>query len=96
MKKFCVLLVLCSVICVMSSACSAKQKQPLIQSKRRFAEFVEPQQANDGTRIDLSEGPKLRYDANFGPNSPNFDIKINFLRKSKILKRYFIMIMIPI
>ena len=76
MKKFCVLLMLLSMICVMSSSSTTHTKQPLIQSKRRFAEYVEPQQTTDGSRIDLSEGPKLRYDANFGPSNLNFDIKI--------------------
>ena len=76
MKKFCVVLMLFSFISVLTSSCTQQQKQPLIQSKRRFAEYVEPQQQNSGSRIDLSEGPKLHYDANFGPNSPNFDIKI--------------------
>lgn len=46
----------------------------MIKSKRRFAEYVEPKK-HPGV-VDLSEGPKLRYDANFGPKSPEFDIKI--------------------
>ena len=31
---------------------------------------------NVGGVVDLSEGPKLRYNANFGPKDLNFDIKI--------------------
>ena len=76
MKKYCAIFILSSFICLMSSSCTQHQKQPLIQSKRRFAEYVEPQNTNNGTHIDLSEGPKLHYDANFGPKAPSFEIKI--------------------
>ena len=48
----------------------------MVQAKRRFAKYIEPQKTKDVGRADLSEGPRLRYDANFGPKTPNFDIKI--------------------
>ena len=48
----------------------------MVQAKRRFAKYVEPQKENNVGQIDLSEGPRLKYDANFGPKTPNFDIKI--------------------
>ena len=38
-------------------------------------EFGQTHEVKGGT-IDLSEGPKLRYDAKFGPQDLNFDIKI--------------------
>lgn len=76
MKKFCTIFILSSLICIISSSCTQQQKQSLIQSKRRFAEYVESQNTNNGSHIDLSEGPKLRYDANFGPKAPSFEIKI--------------------
>jgi hypothetical protein len=37
---------------------------------------MEPQQHKDPNTVDLSEGPKLKYDANLGPKNLNFDIKI--------------------
>ena len=48
----------------------------MIQSKRRFAEYVAPEAQKDPNTIDLSEGPKLKYDAKFGPKKLDFDIKI--------------------
>lgn len=49
----------------------------MVQAKRRFAKYVEPQpKKNEGGKIDLSEGPHLRYDADFGPKSPSFEFKI--------------------
>ena len=78
MRKVLSLVLLFAFCGVLTSACTnnAKPKQNLIQSKRRFAEYVEPQQQRDPNRVDLSEGPKLRYDANLGPKNLNFDIKI--------------------
>jgi len=78
MKKILTLLLIFSFVSVCTTACSVKQsnKPNLIQSKRRFAEYIEPQQQKDPNTIDLSEGPKLKYDANLGPKNLNFDIKI--------------------
>ena len=51
----------------------------MIKSERRFAKYLgveeNSQQKNEGV-IDLSEGPKLKYDAHFGPKNPDFDFKI--------------------
>lgn len=77
MKKICCLLLFASMLTVLFCACNPKQQaSSIIKSQRRFAKYIEPQQNNKGGRIDLSEGPKLRYDANFGPSTPNFDFKI--------------------
>ena len=63
--------------CLVSACAPKKPKANMIQSQRRFAKYVEPQTSKTSTTaIDLSEGPKLRYDATFGPGSINFDIKI--------------------
>lgn len=64
----------CSILSFCVSACTAKPNGSMIKSKRRFAEYIEPQK-HPGV-VDLSDGLKLRYDANFGPKSPEFDIKI--------------------
>ena len=49
----------------------------MVKSQRRFAKYIEPpkDEAQDGV-VDLSEGPKLKYEANFGPKTPDFDFKI--------------------
>ena len=76
-KKICSLLILSMVSMLFFSACTIKeQKSTMVQAKRRFAKYIEPQKTTDVGRVDLSEGPRLRYDADFGPKTPNFDIKI--------------------
>ena len=75
MRKICILLLMLSLICVYASACSKKPRQNMIQSQRRFAKYIEHDYRGVDV-IDLSEGPKLRYDANLGPSNPNFEIKI--------------------
>ena len=78
MKKVLTFILLLAFICISTSACS-KNKSPkpnMIQAKRRFANYLEPQEQKDPTHVDLSEGPKLKYDANFGPKKLNFDIKV--------------------
>ena len=78
MKKLYALILLLALITINTTACShqTKPKANLIQSKRRFAEYIEPQTQKDPGTIDLSEGPRLNYDRNLGPKSLNFDIKI--------------------
>ena len=78
MKKLMVLFLLTVFVCLFTTACAEKKvkKQNLIQSKRRFAQYMEPQSQKDMHSIDLSEGPKLKYDAQLGPQNLNFDIKI--------------------
>lgn len=74
MKK-CGLFVFCMLIsALLLSSCSIKSVSP-IKYERKFGKYIEPQQST-GTVIDLSEGPKLKYNANFGPKELNFDIKI--------------------
>ena len=47
----------------------------MIQSKRRFASYVEPQtEQKDKNVVDLSEGPKLNYNGTLGPQNLNFEI----------------------
>lgn len=74
MKKLWCLILSASVLTFCVSACTSKQPASMIKSKRRFAQYTEP--AKHPGVVDLSDGPRLRYDANFGPKSPEFDIKI--------------------
>ena len=78
MKKTFVLFLMLSFISVCTTACTNQRnpKKNMIQSKRRFAQYVEPQNQKDPNSIDLSEGPKLQYDKAMGPKNLNFDIKI--------------------
>ena len=77
MKKIFVLFVLIVFIIANTTACANKKgSSNMIQSKRRFAEYVEPQNKTTPGTIDLSEGPKLNYEKKFGPKNLNFDIKI--------------------
>ena len=75
MKKICILLLVLSLITPITTACVKKQKPSMVQSQRRFAKYVEAQNKAGGT-VDLSEGPRQNYDADFGPQSINFDVKI--------------------
>lgn len=74
MKKFCIFLLMLSFICVFTTACTHRQKNSMVQAKRRFAQYIEPD--NTSGRVDLSEGPKLNYDAKVGPQNPSFEFKI--------------------
>ena len=74
MKK-CGILIMCLIFSsLILSACNSKPKSP-IKYERKFGKYIEKQNTNGGM-IDLSEGPKLHYNAKFGPKDLNFDIKI--------------------
>ena len=78
MKKFFCFLLCAFLISSLLSGCTTKKKANIIKSERRLAKYLDNEvneKAPNGV-IDLSEGPRLRYDANFGPSAPNFDIKI--------------------
>lgn len=40
------------------------------------SETVKTKPKTSSNIIDLSDGPKVRYDARFGPNDVNFDFKV--------------------
>ena len=76
MYRICSLMLCLLCVSLFLSACKTKTTKPLIQSQRRFAQYVEPQDSKQAGVIDLSEGPRLRYDAELGPKNPEFDFKI--------------------
>ncbi len=47
----------------------------MVQSQRRLEKYFTHEKTPAGV-VDLSEGPKLKYNANFGPKDLNFDFKI--------------------
>ena len=59
---------------VLLSACNTQPKSP-IKYERKLGKYFEEENKPVGV-VDLSEGPKLKYNANFGPKDLNFDIKI--------------------
>ena len=68
MKNFYVFCLMLMFVCAFTTACTPKQshKPNMIQSKRRFANYMEGLDVKDSRSIDLSEGPKLKYDRNLG------------------------------
>lgn len=74
MYKICILMIFSLILSVCVSACNKQQNSTMVQSQRRLAKYLEPQKENGV--VDLSEGPKLKYNANFGPKNPSFDFKI--------------------
>ena len=75
MKNYGILIVCLLCSSVLLSACNATPKSP-IKYERKLGKYFESEQKNTGGTIDLSEGPKLRYNAIFGPTDLNFDFKI--------------------
>lgn len=76
MKKYGLLVVCLLISSLFLSACSTKPNSPL-NYERRLGKYFEPDGNKPvGGMVDLSEGPKLRYNANFGPKDLNFDFKI--------------------
>ena len=67
----------------MLSGCRLKlkpqKKQQTINYQRKLEKYLpaENTKQNTGGAVDLSEGPKLRYDANFGPRDVSFDVKVS-------------------
>lgn len=77
MKKHGLFILYLLVSSVLLSACNITPNSP-IKYERKLGKYFESDDNNksSGGVIDLSEGPKLRYNANFGPRDLNFDIKI--------------------
>lgn len=76
MKKYALIIICLFFSCILFSACSSLEKSP-IKYERRLGKYFEPQDKKPvGGMVDLSEGPKLKYNANFGPKDLNFDFKI--------------------
>ena len=75
MKKYGLLVVCLLISSILLSACNTMPDSP-IKYERKLGKYFEPEKQNVGGTIDLSEGPKLRYNANFGPKDLSFDFKI--------------------
>ena len=78
MKKYLLLFVCLLVSTVFLSACNLQPQSP-IKYKRKLEKYFPSENKTQNTSagmVDLSEGPRQRYDAKFGPKDLNFDIKI--------------------
>ncbi len=77
MEKYCLFIICMLVSCMLLSGCDIKQQNNSpIKYQRRLEKYL-PQENNQAKTIDLSEGPKTRYEAKFGPKDLDFDIKLN-------------------
>ena len=74
MKKYGLLVVCLLITTVLLCACSSEPKSA-IKYERKLGKYFEEEKSVGGV-VDLSEGPKLRYNASFGPKDLNFDFKI--------------------
>ena len=79
MKKACIIFLCLGIIVagVLFSGCTAKNNKQTINYQRRLQNYLPAETTGSIKTIDLSEGPKAKYDANLGPPDLNFDIKIN-------------------
>ena len=80
-KAFLILLCLGIVFAgILFSGCSVKKNSQTINYQRRLQNYLPSNSATSNKQptgtIDLSEGPKLKYDAKLGPGDLDFDIKI--------------------
>ena len=80
MKKFAILL-LCLVFSVCLLTACGNNKKDTINYNGRLKQYIPNEKTNtqkstSSRIIDLSEGPKVKYDKNLGPADVNFDIKI--------------------
>ena len=76
MKKYGLLIVCLLLSSILLSACNFTPKSPIKYERKLGKYFGEDSKRTTGGVIDLSEGPKTRYNANFGPKDLNFDFKI--------------------
>lgn len=80
MKNLVILVVFLLLFSVLLSACHITQRKQTIEFHRRFEKYIQPEvekPKEKRTNIDLSEGPKLNYNSNFGPSDVNFDFQVN-------------------
>lgn len=75
MKKYSLLVVCLLISSVILSGCNVQPAKSPIKYKRKLEKYL-PNETHKAATVDLSEGPKLKYNANFGPQDLNFDMKI--------------------
>lgn len=78
MKNYGLMIVCLLISGLILSGCNSVDSNSMVKAQRRLEKYLPSENTAkpSGRTIDLSEGPKLRYDAKFGPKDLNFDIKI--------------------
>lgn len=77
MNKHSLMIVCLIMACVILSGCRVQPQKSMIKSERRLEKYFTGSNSKNSIKsIDLSDGQKLRYEARFGPNDLNFDMKI--------------------
>ncbi|MCQ2753499.1 MAG: hypothetical protein MJ231_00450 [bacterium] len=76
MKKYCLLILCLAISTVFLSACQQQPKQSMVKAERRLGKYFKDSAIPNGSVVDLSEGPKLKYDAKLGPRDLDFDVKV--------------------
>lgn len=76
MRNYGLLIVCLLVSSILLTACSNNSSSSMVKAQRRLEKYLPTEQKPHGKVVDLSEGPKLRYDSKFGPQDLNFDFKI--------------------
>lgn len=78
MKKTIFVLICFMLTSVFLTGCALKNNsQQTIKYQRKLQKYLPANTTGQqGGRIDLSEGPKTKYDTNLGPGELNFDINI--------------------
>ena len=77
MEKYCLYIVCLLCSCLLFSGCNIQQSKSPINYQRRLEKYLPSETVKSPKTIDLSEGPKTKYEANFGPKDLNFDIKLD-------------------
>lgn len=77
MKKYSLLIVCLLLSSFLLSACNTTPNSP-IKYERKLGKYFESEEktTKQGGVVDLSEGPKLKYDVKLGPKELDFDFKI--------------------
>ncbi len=82
MKKACIVLLCLGIVMagILFTGCSAKKNSQTINYQRRLQKYLPANTTStnktSNITIDLSEGPKTKYDAKLGPRDLDFDINI--------------------
>lgn len=80
MKNCSLLLVVCLLVSgILLCGCNIKPSKSPIKYTRRLEQYIQPEETQkkpQGRTIDLSEGPRVKYEKNLGPKDLNFDIKV--------------------
>jgi len=84
MKKVCLVIMCLILVMPLLSACTKvkKTKESLIKYQSKLSQYTQTYVPSSsasqrkGHVVDLSDGKQMRYDMQFAPNNPNFDVKL--------------------